>query len=263
MTPCRSDNPEGEAIRTTGALTIGVIGDYLPDFPPHQATNLALEHAAAALPVELGVRWLGTTELVDIPPETLAQHDGLWCAPGSPYRSLTGALRAIRLARELDLPLLGTCGGFQHMVLEYARNVLGIEEAQHAEYDPYASELFISVLRCSLAGRSMSVRLLADSLAGELYGEAEVIEQYYCDFGLNPAHRGRLEDAGLRVVGTDQDGEARVIELPQQRFYLATLFVPQMSSRPNAPHPLVSALLKVAAEPLQSGAKNRLSEAGR
>lgn len=246
-----------------GPVTVGVIGDYLHDFPPHPATNLALEHAAAALPIELDVHWLSTMSLVDLAPTALARYDALWCAPGSPYQSLKGALRAIRIARELDLPLLGTCGGFQHMVLEYARNVLGVEDAQHAEYNPYASELFISVLRCSLAGRTMSVRLSADSLAGELYGKREVREQYYCDFGLNPDHRQGLENAGLRVVGTDQDGEARVIELPDQQFYLATLFVPQLGSRPNAPHPLVTALLEVAARSRQPASETCLSEAGR
>ncbi|HVY78334.1 MAG TPA: hypothetical protein VG898_07500 [Solirubrobacterales bacterium] len=261
MTARRTDTPATKAALAGGRVTVGVIGDYQHDFPPHPATNLALEHAAAALPIELDVRWLSTTALVDLSPAALARHDALWCAPGSPYRSLGGALRAIRLARELDLPLLGTCGGFQHMVLEYARNVLGVEDAQHAEYDPYASKLFISVLRCSLAGRTMSVRLTADSLAGRLYGKREVSEQYYCDFGLNPDHQRDLESAGLRVVGTDQDGEARVIELPEQRFYLATLFVPQLSSRPNAPHPLVTALLETAAQSRQPASETRLGEA--
>lgn len=68
----------------------------------------------------------------------------------------------------------------------------------------------------------------------------------YCNFGLNPAHQGRLHERGLRVVGTDQNGEARVLELPDRRFYLATLFVPQLSSSPNSPHPLITAYLQAA-----------------
>jgi CTP synthase (UTP-ammonia lyase) len=230
------------------ALRIGVIGDFDPDFPPHPATNSALDHAAEGVAVELEVRWLDTEGLCKVEPATIDSFDALWCAPGSPYHSLAGAVRTIRLARELGCPLLGTCGGFQHMVIEFARNVLGVEDAQHAEYDPYASRLFISELRCSLAGRTMSVELAADSRAAELYGRTEAHEQYYCDFGLNPDFRSELEAVGLQVTGSDQDGEARVVELPDQPFYLATLFVPQLDSLPERPHPLVSALLTAASQ---------------
>jgi CTP synthase (UTP-ammonia lyase) len=236
-------NPSGRRI------AVGVIGDFQANFPPHLATEAALEHAAATLGVPLKVSWLGTLDLCEVTPEELTRYDALLCAPGSPYRSLEGALRAVRIARELDRPFLGTCGGFQHMVLEYARNVLGILDAQHAEYDPYASELFISPLACSLAGRVMNIRLAAGSLISDLYGRNEVLEHYYCDFGLNPSHQEQLERGGLNVVGRDQNGEARVIELPHLRFYIATLFVPQLRSQPDAPHPVLTAFLEAASKP--------------
>lgn len=259
MTAKRTPSSESAPERLAGTLTVGVIGDFEPDFEPHSATNAALRDAAAALALKIEIRWLNTGGLRQIKREELTRHDALLCAPGSPYKSLQGALRAIRLARELDWPLLGTCGGFQHMVIEYARNVLGVEEAQHAEYDPYSSDLFISALPCSLVNRRMSIRFDSGSLAGGFYGHSEAREQYYCNFGLNPAHRGSLEAAGLRVVGTDQDGEARVIELPGLRFYLATLFVPQLRSQPDAPHPLVTALLRAAAQSTGGGSKGGLS----
>jgi CTP synthase (UTP-ammonia lyase) len=129
-------------------------------------------------------------------------------------------------------------------VLEYARNVLGFEDAQHAEYDPYASDLFITELSCSLAGQKMAVQLSADSRAAQLYGRTEISERYYCNFGLNPKHQQLLDDGGLRVVGVD--GEARVLELPDRRFFVATLFVPQLSSSPESPHPLITAYLRAA-----------------
>jgi CTP synthase (UTP-ammonia lyase) len=232
-------------------LAVGVIGDFQPEFPPHPATNAALEHAAAALGITIEAPWLDTVLLLEIEQKALERFDALWCAPGSPYQSLEGALRAIQYAREHDRPLLGTCGGFQHIVLEYARNVLGVDEAQHAEYDPYSSELFISELSCSLAGKTMSITLTADSLAGSLYGAGEALEQYYCNFGLNPEHQHRLDDAGLKVVGEDQDGEARVVELPNLRFYVGTLFVPQLRSVPGSPHPLVMGLLDAALQAAQ------------
>ena len=112
------------------------------------------------------------------------------------------------------MPLLGTCGGFQHVVLEYARNLIGFRDAQHAEYDPYASTLFITPLSCSLAGQTMSVRLRDDTMASKAYGRATAPEHYYCNFGLNPAYLGTIVQAGLAVSGTDSDGEPRVLELP-------------------------------------------------
>src|SRR4051812_5579566 len=108
----------------TPVARIGIIGDYNPAFPPHQATDAALGHAAARLGLALDVTWLPTTSL-DPLPAAITAYDGLWCAPGSPYQSATGALRAIRYAREAGVPCIGTCGGFQHMVVEYARHVLG------------------------------------------------------------------------------------------------------------------------------------------
>ncbi len=172
--------------------------------------------------------------------------DVLWCAPGSPYRSVAGTVAALRYGREHGVPTLGTCGGCQHMVIEYARHVLGFQDAQHAEYDPYASHLFVSELTCSLAGKTMPVSLTAGTLVAGLYGQGEVEEQYYCNFGLNPAHQRALHDAGFRVAGVDGDGEARVLELPEHPFYMATLFVPQARSRPDLPHPLIVGLLRAA-----------------
>jgi CTP synthase (UTP-ammonia lyase) len=227
-------------------VSVGVIGDFDAGFPPHPATDSALRDAAAALEVTVDVRWHATDELVDADLAGVLVEDALWCAPGSPYKSLDGALRAIRFAREEDVPLLGTCGGFQHIVIEYARNVLGFEDAQHAEYDPYASNLFIAELSCSLAGQAMAVELNRDSRTAQLYGLTETTERYYCNFGLNPEHQRLLDEGGLRVVGVDADGEARVLELPDRRFFVATLFVPQLSSSPESPHPLITAYLRAA-----------------
>jgi CTP synthase (UTP-ammonia lyase) len=231
----------------TAALSVAVVGDRDPAFAPHAATDAALAHAAAALGVEVRVRWAPTAPLErDLGP--VATADALWCAPGSPYRSLRGALAALRHGRERGVPTLGTCGGCQHMIIEYARHVLGVQDAAHAEYDPYASTLFVSELTCSLAGRTMAVRLEPGSRVAALYGATLVHERYYCNFGLDPARRRELEDGGLRVSGVDADGEARVLELPDHPLYLATLFVPQARSTPERPHPLALGLLQAARE---------------
>src|SRR5262245_24820946 len=123
------------------ATRIGILGDFRADNPTHVATNDGIRHAAEALGEPIEAMWLPTDQ-----PHNFAQFQGLLCSPGSPYRSLEGALAGIRYARENGVPFLGTCGGFQHLAIEYARNVMGLTDASHAESDPYASCLFITPL---------------------------------------------------------------------------------------------------------------------
>ena len=225
---------------------IAVIGDYQPGNPTHEAMAPAVEHSCASRGWSAGLEWIPTENAGHVSEHRLDGFAGFWIAPGSPYRSMQGALHVIRYAREHDRPLLGTCGGFQHVVLEFARNVLGYADAAHAEYDPYASQLFISALTCSLAGKTMTVTLRPGSRAAGIYPGESSDERYYCNFGLNPACTGKLTAAGLAISGVDQDGEPRVIEIPRMRFFLATLFVPQTSSEPGAPHPVVTGFLQAA-----------------
>ena len=224
-------------------VLIGVIGDYDPLNDNHIATTVGVEHAANRLGEDVRTIWVATDHVHRVP---VARFHGLLIAPGSPYRSLAGALRVIERARAGGVPLLGTCGGFQHVVLEYARNVAGFPDAQHAEYDPYASDLFITPLSCSLAGQTMTVQVSPDTIAARAYGCETVTERYYCNFGLNPEHLDTIVAAGLAVSGTDQDGEARILELPGHPFFMATLFVPQASSTRTVPHPLLLAFVEAA-----------------
>jgi CTP synthase (UTP-ammonia lyase) len=225
---------------------IAVVGDYA-DTASHRATDSAIAHSGAARGLTPRVEWIPTPDLAHGAEHTLREFDGVWIAPGSPYESMPGALAAICVARTTALPLIGTCGGFQHVVIEYARNVLGFSDAEHAEYDPTASQLFITALECSLAGMTMAVRLHSGTLAATAYRAAETTESYYCRFGLNADYLGALENGGLSVSGVDQDGEVRVIELPTHPFFIATLFVPQMASTDQSPHPLVSAFVAACA----------------
>lgn len=225
-------------------ISIALLGEYSPSFPPHSSTNAAIEHARASLGLDIRYDWISTA---DISPALFKRYAGIWIAPGSPYKNMDKTLAAICHAREQDIPCLGTCGGFQHMIIEYARNVLGFKDAQHAEYDPYASNLFISQLACSLAGRTMQLNFEANSRVAAIYGAMTASEQYYCNFGVNPAVIDVLRQGPLQITGSDSEGEIRVIEWPNNRFFVGTLFVPQARSSPDRPHPLVCAFLKSAA----------------
>jgi CTP synthase (UTP-ammonia lyase) len=220
---------------------IALIGEYDPAFPPHPATYAACTHSADSVGAEVGTEWISTA---DATVGALRDFEGLWILPGSPYKSLQNTLATIRYAREEGIPCFGTCGGFQHVILEYARNVLGFHDAQHAEYDPYASDLFVSQLECSLKGRELRITLEPGSRVAAIYGATEAIEEYYCNFGVNPAKVSLLRDSALRLTGSDVEGEVRVVELPDHPFFISTLFAPQLRSSRERPHPLVTAFIR-------------------
>ena len=226
-----------------GTTRIGIIGDFNERNPTHVATNSSIAQAAEVVGREIEVVWLPTDETHDF-----RKLSALFCSPGSPYKSLEGALRGIQHARENDVPFIGTCGGFQHLVLEFARNVMGIEDAAHAESDPYASRLFITPLSCSLVGKMMEVCVRPGSKAAAIYQSTRSTEAYYCNFGLNPEYRESLEQAGLTITGVDQDGEARIAEIGSHRFFMGTLFVPQARMTGEQPHPLIMAFCRAALE---------------
>lgn len=98
----------------------------------------------------------------------------------------------------------------------------------------------VTALSCSLVGTEQPVTVLPGTRAGALYGVAETTEDYYCNYGVNPAYRTRLESAGMVVSGLGGEGEIRIVELPRHPFFLATLFLPQMRSTALRPHPLVA-----------------------
>ena len=220
-----------------GDKTIGIIGEFQPQNTTHQLLNSSLDwlNGEGAFTYE----WVDTDRIAGEGETLLRKYSGLWSAPGSPFRSLEGALDAIRFARVNNIPHLGTCAGFQHAIIEFARNVLGHEGAQHEEYASASSELFISRMACSLVGETMTVRVLDGSIARQCYGTGETAEDYYCNFGINPTFRFMLQHPDLTISGLDQDGEIRIIEIPKNDFFVATLFVPQSRATATKPHPLI------------------------
>lgn len=222
-------------------IRIGVIGDYNSENETHTSIAESLRHARG----DVVVQWV-PTELVS---ETdLSIFDGIWCAPQSPFRSFAGALAGIRYAREHGVPFLGTCAGFQHAVIEYARNVTGIPEAASEEYSSDRTALLISRLECSLYGKQLPISLVPGSMAASFYGADLVHERYYCNFGLNPEYESLLSKSGLIFSGRDDTNEVRVVELDpaMHPFFMATLFIPQVGSKAGAPHPLIQAFAQAA-----------------
>ena len=226
-------------------ITVGLIGDYSESVPAHRAIPPALQRAAGALHREVAFEWITTEEVTSV--SRIARFDGLWCVPASPYRSMEGALLAIRHARESAVPFLGTCGGFQHAVVEYARNVLGWADAQHAETAPGAARAVISPLACALVEATGVVRLFPGSRIAAAYGVSETTEGYRCRYGLNPEFQAALVAGPLRAAADDETGEIRAVELDGHPFFVATLFQPERAALRGESAPLVTAFVGACA----------------
>jgi CTP synthase (UTP-ammonia lyase) len=227
-------------------LHLALIGDYNPDVIAHQAIPVALQQAADALGLKVHLQWLETDTLSAT--SELQGFDGFWCVPASPYRDTDGALRAIRFAREQRRPFLGTCGGFQHAVLEYARNVLGWADAEHGELVPNAQRAVIAPLSCALVEASDTVRLAAYTRIADAYGTLDIHEGYRCRYGINPDFASALLEGALIPSGHDSAGDLRAVELLDHPFFVATLFQPERAALQGVTPPLAIALLKACQE---------------
>lgn len=176
---------------------LALVGDYSPEVPAHRAIPLALALALDATPgaATLTWHWVPTRELRDASRD-LARFAGVWLVPASPYENEAGALAAVRFARETRRPFLGTCGGFQHALIEIARDVLGLASADHAETNPTADTLVVTRLACSLVEQTNTLRLEPGSLLRAAYGRDTATEGYRCNYGPAPEHRAAFENAG-------------------------------------------------------------------
>jgi CTP synthase (UTP-ammonia lyase) len=236
-------------IMAAAKLSIALIGDYSATVMAHQAIPRAIALAAGKEGLIAEVEWIGTRAITDAPRQ-LARFHAIWVVPASPYASADGAFRAIRWARESKRPLLASCGGFQHMVIDYARECAGVRGADHAETNPGADELVIQLLACSLVEQTGGLRFVTGSHIRRWYGQDTGTEGYRCNYGLNAAYRSRLEAAGLRFTAFDDEGEIRAAELPESThpFYVGTLFQSERAALRGDVPPLARALLRAAAE---------------
>ncbi len=225
---------------------IALVGDHNPAVVAHQGIPLALGLSAGVAGARLDWEWLHTSTLVGDIPARLDGFDGIWCIPASPYANMAGALGAIRLARERGRPFLGTCGGFQHALLDYAEAVWGVATPAHAELDPAAADPVIAPLTCGLVEQSGAIRFEPGSRLLAIHGHADTVEGYHCNYGLNPAYAARLAAGALRVAARNLAGDVRAVELDDHPFFIATLYQPERSGLAGRRHPLIDAFVDAA-----------------
>jgi len=230
---------------TPTAARVALVGDRSASVQAHARIPRLFGALLARDGIALDAYWIPSQDAAS---SDLAGFDAIWVVPGSPYASEEGVIGAVRTAREQQVPFLGTCGGFQHALLEYARDVCGLTAVQHAESHPDAGDLLLVPLACSLVGHEEAVMVVPGTRAASIIGPGRRVERYHCVYGLNDAYLETLVNAGLRFSGFDDAGQVRILEIPGHPFFIGTLFQPELHGDGTSPHPLITAFAVAAAD---------------
>lgn len=254
---------------STKPIKIGIVGKYVStgDFVLTDAYLSVLEavkHAAWSIQRKPEIIWINSEELELNPksvPDVLKDLDGILVPGGFGTRGIEGKLLAIRYAREKKIPYLGLCYGLQLATVEFARNVLGLKDANTTEINPKTSNPVIHLMNeqeermknkhygGTMRLGSYDCVLRPGSKAREVYGREEIVERHRHRYECNPEYREDLEKAGLIPSGLSPDGSlVEIIELKNHPFFMASQFHPEFLSRPFRPHPLFVGFMKAAAK---------------
>jgi CTP synthase (UTP-ammonia lyase) len=214
---------------------LALVGDRSPSVRAHGRIPLLIDALRRREGLVLDPYWIPSSEADD-----LAGFDGIWVVPGSPYTDPDKVVAAVRTAREREIPFLGTCGGFQHAILELAQSLAGIETPRHAEYGLVEGAVIVE-LACSLVGHEGSISYTPGTLIARIAGVERSLERYHCSYGIAPEFVATLEDAGVIFGAHDEDGAPRALELPGHPFFLGTLFQPELAGDGTRAHAVVRA----------------------
>ncbi|MDT8435313.1 MAG: CTP synthase [Gemmatimonadota bacterium] len=239
-----------------GPVRIAVVGKYTSHVDSYKSIQEALIHGGIASDAGVEVDWLSSEHIEARGEAFLREFDGVLVPGGFGGRGIRGMVDTVRRIREAEIPFLGICLGLQCAVIDVARNVCGLVDADSAEFAPGSPHPVISLLdsQRQVTDKGGTMRLGAypcvleeGSRAREIYGVAEVSERHRHRFELNNDYRTHLSQAGLRFSGRSPDGRlVEIIELPDHPFFLATQFHPELRSRPSRPHPLFAAFVAAA-----------------
>jgi CTP synthase len=246
----------------TGSVDIGIIGKYvtLPD--AYLSVVESLKHAGFAHGRQVDVTWIASDDLetADLD-ETLGGLDGILIPGGFGVRGVEGKIQAVRYARENGVPFLGICLGLQCAVVEFARNVAGLEDANSSEFGSSEHPVVDILVGQDLDRLGGTMRLgaylckLAPGTKAEAaYGKEVITERHRHRYEVNPRFRRKLEDAGLVCSGESPDGTlVEIVELPDHPWFVAGQFHPEFKSRPDRPHPLFRDFVGAAIERRNQG----------
>ena len=261
----RVNNPKDE-------VSIALVGKYVEYEDSYKSLKEALVHGALSQNLKLNVSWIEAEGLETKGPEyesQLESYDGILVPGGFGKRGIAGMLNGIRFAREHKVPYFGICLGMQTACIEFARNVVGLENANSSEFDPATPHRIIYKLRelrgVEELGGTMRLgawicKLEPGSLAAQAYGTNEISERHRHRYEFNREYEQPLIAAGLRISGATPDGTyVEIVELPQEEhpYFLGCQFHPEFKSKPLEPHPLFVAFIKAAYENRQRRREQR------
>ncbi len=238
-------------------VKIGLVGKYVELQDAYKSINEALFHAATYADRKLELVYVHSEKLTEgNVSEKLGDMDGVIIAPGFGQRGIDGKFVALKWCRENDVPTFGICLGMQCMVIEFARNVLGLEDANSTEMNPHTPENVIDLMEeqknISNMGGTMRLgaydcRLRAGSKAAEAYGKEFIRERHRHRFEFNNDYRDRFEAAGMACVGENPDAQlVEVVEMPSKRWYIGTQYHPEYSSTVLSPSPIFASFIEAA-----------------
>jgi CTP synthase len=240
-----------------GEVSIGLVGKYVEYEDSYKSLKEALLHAGIAHQVRVNIEWIESERMVwPACGNFLQRFDGILVPGGFGKRGISGMLNAIRCSRENKIPYFGICLGMQTMVIEYARNVCGLSDADSTEFDPATPHRVIYKLRelkgVDELGGTMRLgaypcHLAEGSRALEAYGEQDISERHRHRYEFNREFEGTLTEHGLRLTGQTPDGMyVEMCEVPDHPWFLGCQFHPEFKSKPLEPHPLFKAFIGAA-----------------
>lgn len=243
----------------TEKVTIGLVGKYVELQDAYKSINEALFQAATYCGRKLDLRYIHSEKVT---PDNVASQlegmDGVVIAPGFGQRGIEGKFVALEWCRTHDVPTFGICLGMQCMVIEFARNVLGLTEANSTEMAPNTPDNVIDLMEDQKSIHNMGgtmrlgaydCHLTEGSRAAKAYGKTEVSERHRHRFEFNNEYRSRFEEAGMKCVGENPATHlVEVVELPDHRWFIGTQYHPEYSSTVLSPSPLFLDFMKASIE---------------
>ena len=238
-------------------VTIAIVGKYVQLHDAYISVVEALKHGGIPTHVTVELKWVDSETVTDDNvTEILSDVNGIVVPGGFGSRGIEGMISAIKYARENDVPFLGLCLGMQLTIVEFARNVIGYNDAHSIEMDPSTTHPVIALMpdQNDVENIGGTLRLGAypcvltkDSLAHRLYGTDEISERHRHRYEVNNDYRAALAEHGLTLSGTSPDNRiVEMCELTDHSYYIATQAHPELKSRPNRPHPLFKGLIEAA-----------------
>lgn len=240
-------------------VTIAMVGKYIQLHDAYLSVVEALKHGGIAAHAEVNIKWIDSEELeISNVKEMLGDADGILVPGGFGTRGTEGKIAAIKYARENKIPFLGICLGMQMALVEFARNVAGLEGANSIEFNADTPYPVIALMpeQNGVVNRGGTLRLGAyecvlkeESLARKLFGRDRISERHRHRYEVNNEYRDVLEEKGMVFSGKSPDGRiVEMLELPDHPYFIATQGHPEFKSRPNRAHPLFQGLIESAVE---------------